>query len=273
MMNFVYAIGIVLVVQVITTYWLPVTIIIQMQILRAAFYLLIFAYLYFVHLIVRSYQEGHLTRIDFWVQVRASIVIFAPPVTWLLWFVRTWIGRQRWRQTAAVALYIGSTVIVVPIAWQNDIWHPGIYMYGPHTPWVDAQVWAKDNTPKDARFITPPHIYGNYVSDWRVFSERSTVATLPELQEVPFYPEYLPDWEKRFEAVAPGATERFNYNYFTSRVYTSEAFYSLTPEDLIHVAREYHASYLVVEKPHFQEFPVLYENTEFVIYDLREYIE
>ena len=146
-------------------------------------------------------------------------------------------------------------------------------MYGPHTQWVNAQLWAKDNTPKDTRFITPPHIYGNYISDWRVFSERPVVVTLAELQEVPFYPEYLPDWEKRFEAVAPGAIKRFDYNYFTSRVYTAEAFYSLTSKELIDVSREYHAPYLVIEKPHLQDFPIAYENAEYVIYDLREYSE
>lgn len=273
MMNFVYAVGVVLVIQVITTYWLPVTIIIQMQILRVAFYLQIFAYLYFAHLIVQRYIEGHLSKIDFWVQSGAFIVIPAPLITWLLWVARNWIGRQRWRQIAVVMLYVGGTMIVAPIAWQNDTWRPGIYMYGPRTSWIDAQLWAKNNTSKDTRFITPPHIYGNYVADWRVFSERPAVATLPELQEVPFYPEYLPDWKKRFEAVAPGAVERFEHNYFTSRVYTAESFYSLTSVDMIHIAREYHASYLVVEKPYLYDFPVAYQNSEFIIYDLREYVE
>ena len=48
-----------------------------------------------------------------------------------------------------------------------------------------------------------------------------------------------------------------------------QAFYSLSADDLLRVARQYGASYLVVEKPHRQDFPVVYENEQFVIYDLR----
>lgn len=272
MMNFVYAIGIIVAIQIITTYWLPVTIILQMQILRVAFYLLIFAYLYFAHLIVQGYREGHLSKSDFRIQAGAFIVLVAPPLPWLLWLARKWIGQQRWRQVAAAALIAAGMATTVGIALKDNLWYFGVHIYGPRSPWVDAQLWAKNHTPKDTRFITPPQMGSFTVPDWRVFSERPPVATLPELQEAPFYPESLADWKKRFEAVAPGAIERFRYDYFSSRVYTAEAFYSLTSEDLIHVAQEYHASYLVIEKPHLHDFPAAYENAEFVIYDLSEYI-
>lgn len=273
MTNFVYAIGVILVVQLITTYWLPITIIIQMQILRAAFYLLIFAYLYFAGVLARCYQEGCLSKTDLGIQIGAFIVVPAPLVTWVIWVARRWIGKWRWAQLATATFLVVGMIMTGILAWRGGLWHPGLYMYGPRTPWVDVQLWAKENTPVDAYFITPPHIFSEYVPDWRVFSERSTVVTLPELAEVPFYPDYLPDWEARFEDVAPGAISRFNYNRFTSVVYTAEAFYSLSSDDLLRVARKYHTPYLVVEKPHLHDFPLAYQNAEFVVYDLSEYID
>jgi hypothetical protein len=118
-------------------------------------------------------------------------------------------------------------------------------------------------------FITPPQIYSQYIPDWRVFSERGTVATLDSLEEILYDPASLPEWESRFEAVAPGAIARFDYNYVTSEQYTAAAYYSLTADEIVHIAREYRASYLVLEKPHVQSFPVVYENADFTVYDLR----
>ncbi|MBN1431061.1 MAG: hypothetical protein JXB07_22015 [Anaerolineae bacterium] len=273
MTNFVYAIGIILVVQVITTYWLPITIIIQMQILRAAFYLLIFAYLYFAHVLARCHQDGCLSKYDTIIQIGAFIVVPVPLLTWIIWIARKWIGRWRWSQITVATFLIAGMFATMMLTRKGDMWHPGLYIYGPRTPWVDAQLWAKEHTPLDTNFITPPHIFSEYVPDWRVFSERSTIATLPELQEVPFEPDYLPGWMERFEAVAPGAIEHFNYNRFATTIYTAEAFYGLSSEALLDVAREYHASYLVVEKPHLHDFPIVYENADFIIYDLQAHIK
>jgi hypothetical protein len=187
--------------------------------------------------------------------------------------VRNWIGRQSWRRAAAAALIAIGVATTVAVSLRYNLWYLGIHIYGPRTPWVDTQLWARHNTSKAARFITPPQLGSFTVPDWRVFSERPAVATLPELQEVPFHPEALADWEKRFTAIAPGAIERFEYNYFTSRLYSAEAFYSLDSADIVRVAREYHASYLVVEKPYLRDFPVAYENAEFIVYNLSDFLE
>jgi hypothetical protein len=59
--------------------------------------------------------------------------------------------------------------------------------------------------PGDALFITPPNIWWLYTSDWRVFSERSTLATLSDLLEVAFAPDYMAVWTPRFEGAGPRA--------------------------------------------------------------------
>ena len=79
-------------------------------------------------------------------------------------------------------------------------------------------------------------------------------------------------WKPRFEAVAPGALAQFRGNFFENLDITAQAYYSLSAEDLLNVARAYSASYLVVEQSHelieFRDVKV-HENGQFIIYDLR----
>ncbi len=270
--NFTIAIGLTVVVQLITTYWLPLTFIIQLQILRIVFYLLIFGYLYFANTLALRLQDGRLSRAGAAVQVSSFLLITAPFVTWVIWVLRGWLARMRWRQIVAVVLVIGGMLTVALVGGLTNLWQPGYHIYGARTPWVAVQEWAKNNTPIDTTFITPPQMYSQYIPDWRVFSERGTVVTLDALEDIPYDPGALPDWLARFNALAPGAIARFNYNYFTSEQVTAYAFYSLTADDLVRIARQYHASYLVLEKPHSLNFPVVYENVGFVVYDLRQFL-
>jgi hypothetical protein len=88
------------------------------------------------------------------------------------------------------------------------------------------------------------------------------------LLEIAIVPDYTDTWKERFETIAPGALARFRGDIFESRQITAQAFYSLSAGDVLRAARRYGASYLVVEKPHTYDFPVAYENEQFVIYRL-----
>lgn len=273
MMHFVYAIGLIVLVNVITTYLLPVTILLQMQILRAAVFLLPFGYLYFANALAQAYQDRRLDEATLSILLVAFIAWLIPIVPYLIWLIRSWLANRRWRQIVAAVVVYGGMVVVMVVTWLSGLWAPGLYIYGPRTPWVDVQLWAKEHTPPETRFITPPHIFSNYIPGWRVFSERPTTATLTELMEMPFNPEYLDDWIADFEQVAPGAIARFGYSTPLAQTVTAEAYYSLTEADMMRLARQYGASYLVVEKPHTYDFPIAYENEGFVVYDLRAALE
>jgi hypothetical protein len=157
----------------------------------------------------------------------------------------------------------------VAVAFQYHIWAPGIFIFPHRSAWYQAQVCARDNTPVETLFITPPEKWWLYESEWRVFSERSTVATHSELLEAAFAPEYVDYWLPRFNDVAPGALEKFAGDFFANQRIVAAAFHSLTASDFTRLAAKYGAAYLVVEKPHAYDFPVVYENKGFVIYDLK----
>ncbi len=267
--HFMAAAVLILVAQVVTAQWLPVTIIIQSQIIRAGLFVLIFAYLYFGRYVARRYCEAPQDRAGF-AMLAGSYVFFTLPVAPLfVWVLERIIRPAVWRRVLTglvlAALMIGS----VGLALRLNVWSPGIHAFGPRTAWEEAQFWARDHTPRDALFITPPQVFWMYQSDWRVFSERSTVATQSELLEAAFAPDYLAYWQPRFEAVAPGALARFRGDYFENKAIIAEAFYSLTTADFQRVAQRFGASYLVVEKPHAYGFPVVHENEGYRVYEIR----
>jgi hypothetical protein len=268
MTNFVLAIWIVVFFQIITTYWFPITFILQLQILRIGVFLLVIGYIYFAGYLASRFQQGSLSGIPGGL-VMVSFITYPSPLLPLLFLAaKRWMDKYMWRQRTGVIVF--SLVLIASLVGSlvSGIWSPGLTLYEPKTPWTQTQDWARNNTPRDAMFITPPEILSHYIPDWRTFSERGTLATLVEIFEFP-HPDYYPYWQERFEALAPGAINQFNGNYIDTFTITRNAYYSLKSEDFLRIAEKYKIRYLVIEKPHFQPFPVVYENEGFVVYDLQ----
>jgi hypothetical protein len=268
MTNFVLAIGFVLAVQLITTYWFPITFILQLQILRIAVFLLLLGYIYFAGYLARRLQQGSLRGLPGALVVLSFISYPSPLLPLLFLALDRWLSIFHWRQWGGVALFSLVSLISIYAGLVSGIWSPGFYLFEPKTSWTQTQDWARSNTPRAAMFITPPEILKHYIPDWRTFSERGTLATLVEIFEFP-HPAYIPYWRERFEALAPGAINKFNGNYLDTFTITRDAYYSLKPTDYLRIAQKYHVRYLVIEKPHLQPFPVAYENEGFVVYDLQ----
>ncbi len=271
--HFMGAVLIILALEFFTAYWLPITIVIQLQIIRAGVFALLFGYLYFASYLVGRFRSGALGRFD---ASMLALGMCLSPLAFILvimWGAQRLVASPRWRQiivpVGLVALLVGS----VALAQRLGLWRPGIHVFPQRTDWYDVQLWARNHTPKDALFITPPHIYGFFETGWRVFSERSTLALFSDLTDkVAYSPSYLETWRPRFEDLAPGALAQFRGDFFENQALTARAFYNQSSADLLEVAHKYGADYLVMEKPNFRDFPAVYENGRFVVYavpDLR----
>lgn len=266
--HFVYALLIILAVQFLTATWLPLAIIIELEIIRAGGFVLILAYLYFANHVAQFFRRRERIGFDEILLSGAflfSIFAFVPAIVYALQRV---IASPRWRHGVTLVAFLALSAFIVIFVLPLGIWYPGTYVYGRQTPWYDAQIWARDHSPKDAVFITPPYIWWFYESEWRVFSERSDVVSLSELLEVDLAPNYASTWEQRFNAVAPGALARMAGDVFENRLLAAQAYYSLSDQDVMRVACRYRASYIVAEKPHLRSFQAIYENEQFVIYAL-----
>ena len=262
------AAGLIFAVGICTATFLPVTILIELQLNRVSLFMLIFAYLYFANSLAQEFRSGKMDR-SHWALLAGSFIVSAVPVFPLaVWGLLRWWkpGRLKWGGVAAAVAGSFGVFMAVALAW--GIWSPGISIFARQTSWLEVQAWARENTPVEAVFITPPEKGGLYEAEWRVFSERSSVASVIDLQEVALAPQYLETWRERFERLAPGALEQFNGNYLETDAIARRAFYSLSDQALMQAAALYEAGYLVVEKPHVRDFLLLYENEDYIVYQL-----
>ncbi|MGQ0600651.1 MAG: DUF6798 domain-containing protein [Anaerolineales bacterium] len=269
LLNFMIAVAVILAAQVVTTHFFPITIIVQLQIIRVGVFALSFGYLYFVHYLLVRQRAGNLGWWDFCLLMAATIVSPTPLFPAALWAMQQWIRLARARLVAMLAAVGLSILLGAWLLSTFNLWAPGLHPFGPRNAWYEAQRWARAHTPRDAVFITPPDKWWLYESDWRVFSERSTIVSHIELIMIAIAPSYFPEWRERFEQVAPGAIEQFDGDYFENVDIIRQAYNTLTLNDLRRISQRYGADYLVVEKPNRRELAIAYENEQFIIYKLR----
>jgi hypothetical protein len=262
------AAGLIVAVQAITALVYPVDLINQLQVIRAGMWLNIFAYLWFARYLI---EREELLSGDRRLSLLRALYIASPLplVPALIW----WPARRFTRETAslilmaivAVGLIGGAMAVVLPYG----LWRPGFYPYGPTTEWEAIQRCARELTPRDALFITPPEKWGLYDSDWRTFSERSTLATHDELLMIALAPIHYDTWKERFAQVAPGALEQFNSNFFDAQRASRDAYNGLSAEQIQAVAQRYGVDFVVREVPNTLPWQALNcDNSQYVIYEV-----
>lgn len=265
--HFLYAALFLIGLEVIVSEWLPITFLVQFQIIRIGIFVLIFTYLFFIASLHKKKEENKISKTQFNLQFLS--VLFS--ITALVPFVVEIMVRylpKRDRVVAGVLTIFTSFIVFALIAWNTGIWRPGIFIYPVQTDWVKVQEWAKQNTPQNAIFLTPPDKWWLFEPDWRVYSERSTVATLSEVLEFAFTPEYADYWLSRFDDVTPLAREKFDGDLYKTIRLTKDAYASLSTSQMLTLSSKYGVTYIVVEKPKLLFLPLVYENSSFAVYHL-----
>jgi hypothetical protein len=257
----------ILLVETVTTLWLPITWIVQLQIARVGLFILIFSYVSYAGAVVQLWRKGSLPGANALLMIGSLWGGLTPLFPMAGWLAARWLKRMSW----AIALAGSAVCLMAAILFglTTPFWGPGIHVYAETTPWIDVQKWARDHTPKEAVFLTPPQNFGIYSPDWRVYSERSTVVEIVDLLEIALKPEYYETWKARFNTLLPGLLERFAGNLFANQEMIENAYNHLPGATLLQVACTYRADYLVFDKAYRQDFPVLYENEKYTVYDLR----
>lgn len=271
--NFVFAIGVLVVISMIASYLLPITILLQMQILRAGVFMLYIGMLYFSFFICREHSEKRMTSGGFGTLSLSFILLISPLFSILFYYLVKGMKKLKFYASWLIPVICLIQAAVVWIAIQSGYWAPGFHIYGKESDWKDVQLWAKEHTAVNARFISPPHKFWHYIPDWRVFSERTSVVTIPEMMEIPFDPSFAESFKHRFEAVVPGALEQFDGNYVETLRITEKMFYANDENDFKNIACEFSAQYLVVESNHPYFFDIVFRNEGFIVYELPTCLE
>lgn len=248
--------------------WWPVTWLLQLQVTRVGLLLLVLAYISFAHYLLDRWSRGRMPATNA-ALVGGTLALSTTPVLPLL----AWLWLRRRTEAvpvaAAVVAPVASFALSAAVVLALGVWAPGIHVRAPIDPWVDVQLWARDNTDRDALFVTPPDNSVLTVSDWRVHSERSSLASLSEILEIALAPSHLQVWQPRFEALAPGALDAFDGMFLDNVRLTSRAFARLDEADFLGLACRYGVDYLVVDRGRRLAFEAVYTNAGYRVYDLR----
>ncbi|MEA4813085.1 MAG: hypothetical protein VB108_11035 [Anaerolineaceae bacterium] len=267
MRRFLWAIALVITLGSVASYLLPITFLIQLQLIRIGVFLLYFAYLYLSGSIADLILKKSLNQSAAWL-LALSLVFIAVPVIPLLVLLAMHGPKKKWLGLALIPILSLVFIAQIYLARHNHYFQPGFHIYGPKSAWTDVQLWARSNTPVEAHFITPPYEYWQYEADWRVFSERAALATIPEIEVLHLKPAYTDGFVKRFSALAPGVLQHLDGDYNHTLANTKKAFFTLSDADFLRLAKEYHCTYLVLPNEKSASFELLYRNAKYSLYRL-----
>ena len=116
--------------------------------------------------------------------------------------------------------------------------------------WRDVQAWARQNTPVDATFMTPPYYYG-----FRVESERPVVGEWKDGTQQYFSVPLTAAWWQRMQDLHAANASDTRYN-------------DLSAAEVAALAQKYQASFAVFFIDTDLPFPVVYRNPWFRIYQV-----
>lgn len=265
---FMFALITIIAIQTFISHIYPSTIIVQFQIVRAGLFINIFSLLYIIYYVVNLYETKKINNLHFLLLILTIILSVNPVVILVILFIRNIISSQSWVKLTSFLVPITFISFAI-LAYKLNIWQPGIYIYPKKSAYVDVQLWARNQTEKDDIFITPPNKDWFYFIEWRVGSNRSTIVSLFDLAEIAVVPQGISAWKERFEKLAPGMIQKFNGDPFSNSRQALKAYYSLSANNIKRIAKTYKASYLVIEKPYYYDFPKVFENEEYIVYDVK----
>ncbi len=170
-----------------------------------------------------------------------------------------------------VACYLG-------LAWQSSL-IPDPYYRAFGTSYLDAQRWARSNTPEKSLFMVDPTIsYG-----WRDFSERSSFGNVREwLHTSWLYDSHTDRYRTGLQRFAEFGIELDPYlelsvthlqGYGKLNADIGKRFYELDDEWFLAILQRYSVSHVVMRKDSLvrnYSFDKVFENQHFVIFELRK---
>jgi hypothetical protein len=153
-------------------------------------------------------------------------------------------ARPGWARRVAALL-----VVALTLGWLLPDLYTQRHSDRRRDTWKQVQDWARENTPADALFLTPPGETG-----FRVFSERGIAGEWKDGTQQFFANRFAVEWWERMHALGGQA----------------EGYHQLGQSRLLERGRRYGARHAVCWSGTSLELPRLYENADWIVYELRE---
>jgi hypothetical protein len=173
----------------------------------------------------------------------------------LAWSMKDWLQRNaggRWAPAALAALlacYYGplAAAHLEPQIPPADARGKVI----DHADWEAACIWARDNTPADARFLTP-----RSAGTFRWYAQRAEVVSW---KDIPQKADQIVAWWRRIQEVHGTGLAPPERRYFRSLAEEGEA-------RLERLGRMFGASYVLTSTDPPLALPLVYKNNSYAIY-------
>jgi len=124
--------------------------------------------------------------------------------------------------------------------------------------WIEAQIWAKDNTPVRAVFITPPYLEG-----FRTYSQRAVVAENKDGAACVYDIGFSLKWWERMNALGYSDLKRSILDFVPV---CRQNYNNLNEKEILDLGSRYRASFAVTERSKELNLKLVHRNRNFNIY-------
>lgn len=245
--------------------FIPVAIILKMQLLRNFKFFLYFVMMYFAHYFLREMElAGNILRKI--VAVFFSLGIFWGAKDWaygytafILFALFLIVYKALYRHSASSRASIVCITILSLLLGSMSLSEGKRLSINnaQETNWLDVQYWARQNTNKDDIFIVPPDLMG-----FRVESERTVYCEFKDGTLMNFNPDFGYEWARRIKGLGCNSGKSLR-----------ESFKNLTEKDFLNIAagtkEKQGRCFLVMYKEMpLPGFPEAYKNSRFRVYEV-----
>ena len=178
--------------------------------------------------------NGVISLINTFLENRLLLLIICSAIA-LMWVATL---KNLYQKLGALLIATLLAVYIVPSAYRR--FHPkNRYSQG----WRGVQIWARDNTRKDALFLTPPNNTG-----FRIFSQRPIVGEWKDGTQQYFDADYSYEWWRRMQDLR------------------SSDWANMGEKRYVELAKKYGASYLILPAKVSLNLRKEYENGTYSVY-------
>ncbi len=189
--------------------------------------------------------------LDHWLEIT--------PAAWmaLLAGVGLWAASSRRLRPMMAGMLLAEGVVAAGVF--GAILYRQVSLQSQADPWTQAQRWARDHTPANSLFLTPPDAGG-----FRLHSDRSVVAEWRDGTQAYFNASFAQTWWDAINQLRPGMV------YDDSgrrRLSAGKPLASLSDDALIALAKRFSAGYIVLPAgPELRELQPVWHNSAWAIY-------
>lgn len=258
--------------------FIPLTLLMQLQLYRSAFYFILFSMFFLADYLVEINKSNNWPRRIIAIGIIVSIsgnFLHLFLVFFLIALAQHIFNKKPLPIVRSVMNILVLAILIFFL--QNNIASTETQQYGRrqlfgkidlpenknYSRWVKLQLWCKYNTFKEELFIIPPHREG-----FRFYSERGIVGNWKDGTLAIADPIFEKDWLGRMRDLRCLDSSR-EFGTAEPPIRCKEGFNSLTENDILRLAEKYDAKYIVIDDTKELSFKKLYSDGEFKIYRLQ----